>query len=150
MTNDVPAVSNSAVRLFATFGRFEFALKEAGFVRADHNRAAMPDWERFSKQERTDTLIAKIKGEGIAPELTMRPPQRQVVTQFGWGWREVQPADDAASFLRAIRQVRNNLFHGGKSGPDPRDDRLCDEAVACLFILLGANEGVAAAFNGLY
>lgn len=150
MTRTIPAASNAAVRLFATFARFEFALKEAGFVQADRHGSAMPDWKRFSSLEPTRLVVAKIRNDVLAPELTVRPPKRQVATSFGWEWRDVQATEDAASLVGAIRRVRNNLFHGGKSGPDPRDDLLCRESVACLLALLEVDDGVAAAFEGRY
>jgi len=135
MTRSAPAATEAAIRLFATFARFEFALKEAGFVRADRSGSALADWDRFTNLPRTEKIAAAIRHAAMAPELANRPPKRQVATGQSWEWQDVEAGDNANSLLRAIRRVRNNLFHGGKSGSDPRDDILCKEAVGCLLAL---------------
>lgn len=125
-------------------------MKEAGFVRADRNGVALPDWGRFEEEPKVATVVAGLVRDGLASEIVARPPRLQVATETGLGWQEVAASEAPAAILRSLRRVRNNLFHGGKSGPDPRDNLLCEEAVVCLLALLAADTGVEAAFDGRY
>jgi hypothetical protein len=148
--HEVPTPSDTATRLFAVFSRFEFALKESGFVYGDRNDVAHPDWKRFEAVPGVAEIAAQLVKEGRIPGLVGHPPRLQVATKGGWEWRDVEASAEAGRITAAVRRVRNNLFHGGKSGPDPRDDVLCDEAVACLLALVDAHNDVSAAFDGRY
>jgi len=104
---------------FVKFSRFECALKKVGFVKPGAHDSAIPAWGEFA-----DTLSGKLDtvtdADFIdAKSFLMRePPRRQVfVAPNGVGW-EANPRraneSDARYLLRLIRDVRNNLFHGGK------------------------------------
>ena len=150
MAVELPRASDAAVRLFACFSRFEFALKESGYVRADRHGAAQPDWDKFAALETLPATMEHLRISGGVAELFADPPKRQVAAGNHWTWAAAEPITDAVSFIRAIKQVRNNLFHGGKAGTNPRDDHLCDDAVACLIALLDLDPGVRNVFRGLY
>ena len=147
---ELPQSSAAAARLFATFSRFEFALKECGYVRADRYGGAQLDWNRFAAIEGLAALMQRLHDEGSVAELLKHPPRQQRAAGTHWEWADAPPITDAKAFLEAIKRVRNNLFHGGKAGADPRDDQLCKDAVACLVALLDLNPDVRLAFVGQY
>lgn len=104
------------VSFFATFSRFEYALKEAGMVRAGRNNAAMPDWEAVKSLLRDDDTTHVIDAAGILLEA---PPRRQVWLEEQLKWDRTGSAgartDDV---VESLKRVRNNLFHGGKWRPE--------------------------------
>ena len=46
----IPEASGAAVRLFACMSRFEFALKEAGYIAGQQGKPAKPDWTGFGQK----------------------------------------------------------------------------------------------------
>ncbi|WP_232917703.1 hypothetical protein [Pseudomonas viridiflava] len=105
-----------AFDFFYWFSRFEFCLKENGYLKFENpGQRAEPGWDRFvERHAETYVLTAE------AAELLAAPPDRQVV---GAGlvleWVPVGFQDcrsDLAKVVRAVKTVRNNLFHGGKHG----------------------------------
>lgn len=108
------------------FGRFEYALKAAGFA-VSRNGRANPDWPRFETMARG--FLGSLDGdenEAVA-YLLAEPPKTQVYRNGQLGWVETtQKADEErdAFLLRLVRTVRNNLFHGGKYPLGVTRDRL--------------------------
>jgi hypothetical protein len=147
---EIPASSAAAVRLFACMSRFEFALKEAGYVSGAEGRRASPNWTEFEKkaeQARAFTGLSQI--DAVKP-LFDGPPKKQLRSGMSFEWGDPMPVGNFAQFGLAMRQVRNNLFHGGKAGADPRDDMLCEAATAALVYLLTIDPDVRNAFEGNY
>ncbi|MCK0506516.1 MULTISPECIES: hypothetical protein [Aromatoleum] len=109
-------LSIRAFEFFYWFSRFEFALKENGYLRShDVGKKAEPGWDEF---------VAKWS-EGYSPsrnaiELLRAPPETQVVGENSQlTWRVTELSDyrsDLAKVVRLVKTVRNNLFHGGKHG----------------------------------
>lgn len=108
---------NLIVEFFVTFSRFECALKSSQFVSGDNERA-WPNWEQF---------VASIRpafDKNHSPELRNafdyilnHRPRIQMVqgNQLGWRDREFQTNEPEINRVGlSIRDVRNNLFHGGK------------------------------------
>ena len=152
MANDIPIpdASPAAVQLFACMARFEFALKECGFVAGEEGKRVSPGWGDFEAAAMRTPVLDRLATSGEARELLERPPRRQLRRGDGFVWGDPVPLHDARTLCGAVRQVRNNLFHGGKAGADPRDDALCDAAVAALRFLLEVDPSVRNAFLGLY
>jgi hypothetical protein len=125
---------------FAVFARFEFALKESGYVHGVAGRAS-PDWKRYKvdcklKMDTTDPLHAHIR------YLLAHPPQVQDVN-LKWSTVALKAATDEGKALEAIQRVRNNLFHGGKHpplSPPGRDEELVKASLAVLYACLEQNE----------
>ncbi len=139
---------------FLTFARFEFALKAAGFVTGDLQKAK-PDWPLFG----SSLDLAKVRQDpscaAAVDYLELHPPWRQVVTPDGLAW------DSTVGFttfelmdqvLELVRRVRNNLFHGGKfndevhSGPG-RNELLLRHSLAVLHRCLELSSPVAASYD---
>jgi hypothetical protein len=115
-------LSARAFEFFFWFSRFEFALKENGFLES-HTQgvAAKPGWDDFVVRWRDSYKLTH-----AARRLLVVPPDRQIV---GAGdlltWKPVG-LDDCTSELqkvvRLLKILRNNLFHGGKHGGAGWDD----------------------------
>lgn len=110
-----------AFDFFYWFSRFEFALKEARFLKSKVVGAkAEADWDNF---------IAKFRDEYLpspaAKALIDAKPQRQIVGAAELEFRDVgfnPGVSDLERVVRLAQTVRNNLFHGGKHGSDYWDE----------------------------
>lgn len=151
---DRAKLSESMVKFIATFLRFEFALKEAGFIPKDGG--ASVEWGRVTK-ELGQTFYTSIRDSGNAETIMRRPPKKQVSRNHKLEWKPQDPPANVHELLEAIRRVRNNLLHGGKSG-DPEDDpddqyrneKLITEAQWIVEQVLHKMEEVRIHFVGLY
>ena len=124
-----------AISFIAVFSRFEYALKAANYVDdkqqvrdADGNKRklAKPDWgkfaselgeERIRKSEKDDPQFRK-----AVYYLTTYPPNTQVVGDPRWVKKKAATGH-SRELLERVREVRNNLFHGGKEWPYPGTER---------------------------
>lgn len=120
---DVPSnLSNLAFDFFYWFSRFEFALKENGYLKSHvPGVKAEPGWQDF-----VDRWATQYKISTEAAHLLSSPPERQVVgAGDNLDWKPVGLTDcksDLAKVVRLIATVRNNLFHGGKHSAAGWDD----------------------------
>ena len=105
-------------RFFAVFSRAECALKRSGFLHTGSHGQAEPDWNRYSDNIASglaaidDTAFVEQKGY-----LLSHPPERQVPDGHDVKWApnpRRTDETDARYLLRVVRDVRNNLFHGGQ------------------------------------
>jgi hypothetical protein len=110
------------LNFFLTFSRFEYGLKNSGvFIRHPARPKgplpAEPDWDTFAVSLRT--VFDSTKSEELKEAcryLFESPPNKQVIVNGAPAW-ETPTRDQVTDFeflLRAVRIVRNNLFHGGK------------------------------------
>jgi hypothetical protein len=147
-------LSPHAITLLATFLRFEFALKEAGF--GPENGDAQVEWGRVTKQLGA-AFFARIKESGRADTLLHKPPKKQITRGHSLEWENKAPPETINDLLEAARRVRNNLVHGGKSGDpeydpdDPhRNEKLIREAQWVVEQALYELHDVRAYFEGRY
>lgn len=124
-----------AFLFFYKYSRFEFALKENGYLR-DRNPGspALPGWREFASARYAAYCLSP-----EAAELIGAAPKCQVVGANGClEWKDVDfrgfPGD-LGKVIRLLQTVRNNLFHGGKHGADGWDD----PARAAILLKLGAD-----------
>lgn len=111
-------LSGTAVKFIATFLRFEFALKEQCF--GPENGSAQVEWGRVSKELGLKFYV-RIQESGKAETIMHRPPKKQITRHHALNWQSQDPPVNVHELILAVRNVRNNLLHGGKSG-DPEDD----------------------------
>lgn len=108
-------LSRLAFEFFFWFSRFEFTLKESGFLKSRVNGAkAEPGWDDF-----VDEWHAAFVMTDEARRLLADPPDRQIVMNGLLQWRPVGLGDctsELAKVVRLVKTIRNNLFHGGKHG----------------------------------
>ncbi|WP_298221152.1 hypothetical protein [Flavobacterium sp.] len=112
------------IDFFITFSRFECALKASNFVNGDEDRVTA-NW---------DTFIANIRpdfNKNINAQLTQavdyliqQPPKIQMIDngQLGWRNRNFNDLQEINRLSLSIRDIRNNLFHGGKFNGNYQED----------------------------
>ncbi|WP_342244335.1 hypothetical protein [Pseudomonas sp. OTU5201] len=129
------SLTQKAFEFFFWFSRFEAALKESGFLKSDVEGAvAEPSWEKF-----VHAYAAKYTPTESGKKLLELAPERQIV---GVGkklaWRPVDTGNcrtELCKVVRMLKTLRNNVFHGGKSGgagwdqPD-RTETLLDNGIS--------------------
>lgn len=150
---DFPKSSEDKTRLFVGYSRFEFALKETGYLARDKDGVARANWARFAKEDCLGDVMQEALQNPDARELAAEPPETQVTDDCkSWRWepRMEKPVTTLFMFLVAAKGVRDNLFHGGKHGEDPRDDKLCRAAWHVLELCLKRHHEVRNAFEGKY
>ena len=118
---------SDVVKFFLIFSRFEYALKQAGFLKNDR---AKPDWDSFS--DKINDYLPSRKNEydefrNAIDYLNRCPPRIQIVKERNGkkllDWKRYKPQGNEACVLTEyIRRIRNNLFHGGKFPFDPEHD----------------------------
>ena len=130
------------LQFFVTFSRFEYALKRAGFIKRDGYSNVLPNWCRFA--ERLDAWLADITGTEFtkAKSYLLREPPLKLIFDKSGEIILCPPErrgneSDAEYLLRLVRDVRNNLFHGGKYPDGPVSDQARNSQLlqACLTIL---------------
>lgn len=111
-----------AFDFFYWFSRFEFALRENGYLTSSAVGAhAQPDWDRFVVARQDHYAPSQ-----AACALIEANPLRQIVGNNGILTFEEAPFPPNATELRRVvglaKTVRNNLFHGGEHGSENWDD----------------------------
>lgn len=110
------------------FLRFEFALKERGFCPVSGD--ALVEWGRVTK-ELGQAFFARVNKSPEAATVMQRPPKKQISINYCLDWKEQRPPTNIRELFEAVRRVRNNLVHGGKSDPehDPNDPQRNEKLV---------------------
>jgi hypothetical protein len=120
-----------ACEFFLLFSKYEFALKALGYVSNYTNSlAVMPNWEKFAKEKGAPLLNDPIPAVVAAKNWLLRNPAKRQESvakikkvdskdKTELAWIQHQPAIDpkdakAVDLFRMIKNVRNNLHHGGK------------------------------------
>ena len=112
-----------ALEFLAAFSRLEYALKVTKF-RCTGEGEAKANWTAFSAE--IDTLFRPNRHTGLLEAfnyLTDEPPTILAVQNGMLDWYDFNvPASSSPSdkAIRIIKQVRHNLFHGGKFAQDPK------------------------------
>lgn len=126
--DDIPDdLKRVAFDFFYWFSRFEFALKEARFLKSTEEGAkAEVSWDLFIEKHH-DAYHLTPAGQALIDA----KPQRQIVGDSELAFRDVgfnAGTSDLERVVRLANTVRNNLFHGGKHGSDYWDepDRMRD------------------------
>ena len=142
-----------ADRLFKVMMRLEFALKEIGFCRAANNQNTGVDWDRFANERLGTPFFNTIIEEGTLCVLVQSPPKHQTIDDQGnLAWKTVAAVSNIQELVGSIRRVRNNLFHGGKSGDPDRDrnEDLVADALRVIDAVLKNDDDLRMMFEGLY
>jgi hypothetical protein len=147
-------LSDSEANFIAIFLRFEFALKENGFCPNEGD--AMVQWYRVAT-ELGPAFFERICTSGNAETIMSRPPKKQVARNHMLEWSAQDRPANIHQLFEAVRRVRNNLVHGGKSGDpefdadDPqRNDKLIGEARWIIEQALCQMPTVKSSFEGFY
>jgi hypothetical protein len=111
-----------AFDFFYWFSRFEFALKENGYLKSTEVGAkAEPGWDSFIEKWKDH-----YSPSDEAQVLISESPKRQTVgpgSSLDWKAIDIKRLQsDLERVVALLKTVRNNLFHGGKHGGDHWDD----------------------------
>lgn len=136
--DDLQIAPELVCRFFASFARFEYAMKASGYGRADRFGNAVADWQAL-KAALGNAIESGLCGrtKETVEILLAEPPQVQKFIDGQAIFRAEPLSGDnlGAQAITAAKRVRNNLFHGGKhtphSSPD-RDSKLIEAALAVL------------------
>lgn len=130
-----------ALEFFATFSRFEFALKRGTYAAGYEGKRASPDWIRFAG-DLGDDFFTQMEAADAARIFFEAPPKRLTI-KVGGGVEFTDQAKLANTqmLLEAVGLVRNNLFHGEKIWVGERDEALIR---ASLFVLHSAYAAASA------
>ena len=105
------------IEFFITFSRFECALKASDFYNANNGKVTA-NWDTFVvsiRDEFNNERTNEIKN--AVDYLIQHPPRIQAIddTELVWNDRTFNQNEPLVNKLcLSIRDVRNNLFHGGK------------------------------------
>jgi hypothetical protein len=133
---------SDVLNFFLIFARFEYALKQSGFLKKDERAKA--NWECFADSINAELIcITDIYEFKIAAGyLKEFPPKIQIKyeengeTKLKWVCQK-PTGNEARVLTEYIKRVRNNLFHGGKAPFDPkRDILLINHTITILRYLL--------------
>lgn len=121
-----------ALEFFATFSRFEFALKRGNYAAGDEGKKASPDWIGFAG-DLGDDFFKQMEAADAAQIFFEAPPKRLTI-KVGGGveFTDQDKLTNTQMLLAAVGLVRNNLFHGEKIWVGDRDEALIR---ASLFVL---------------
>jgi len=132
---------DQTLRFFATFARFEFAMKQCGYLHwTDHGETAQACRERLGASLPAD-FFASVRDGRLAPTLIARPPKNL--------YDQAPPLTTTRQLLNAVWQVRNNLFHGNKMYPADRarDAALMQNALAVIDAIMQWKHDLSSAFH---
>jgi len=104
---------------FREFARFEYALKEAGYFYVGRYGEARTAWSRFQNEmaQRQDLFDCANRDPEIKYLIDLPPECRVVVKDGVFDWQPLPEIKNMRDLVKAVERVRNNLFHGDKSGP---------------------------------
>lgn len=145
------------IEFFMTFSRFEYGLKKSiTFANGDANKVDA-NWDGFVasikdqfKKEKTEELSEAVNF------ILSSPPMIQVLADGLLNWRPREFADKTPDIVKLclhIRDIRNNLFHGGKFTDNyqpetSRNYKLLHSALIIMNEWLLLDEGIQEHFLG--
>ncbi|ELC7203517.1 hypothetical protein RJO59_004686 [Enterobacter hormaechei] len=114
-------VLKKAFEFFYWFSRFEFCLKERGYLKSKQNGVrAEPGWKDFVKE--FESQYAQSKDAKFL--VSLKPLQQKVGKNELLVWEEINIDNDneLQQVVSTLKTIRNNLFHGGKHSVKGWDD----------------------------
>lgn len=110
---------------FATFARFEYAMKRAGYLKYEKpGTSAEAGWDAFAK-DLGAAFFDQCKSLPELEVLFVAPPRLlKVDTGAAVSWKKARAVNSAGDFFQVIKDIRNNLFHGEKQVHAERDGQL--------------------------
>lgn len=115
-------LKDTSFDFFYWYSRFEFVLKEHGFLKFEEAGArAEPSWEKFREKFKNQYVVTQ-----AGSKLLELHPKRQIVgtgRRLDWKPTGIDHCNtDLCRVIAMLSTIRNNLFHGGKSGDIEVDD----------------------------
>jgi hypothetical protein len=157
-------VKNTTFNFFVIFSRFEFALKEAGFINNNGEGGSVEaSWDKFIKKYKKQYVV-KHEFLNSFDYLTKNTtaPNKQVIQVIAedelkaiWRNQSIDPhAPELKKVIDSIKIVRNNLFHGGKYGhkswnDKERTQKLIEHSIIAIFSFIELDETIRYYFYDL-
>lgn len=127
-----------AFDFFKLFARYEFALKDIGYITPGRNNEPNPAWDYFANE--IGKALFATDQESVLDSIEYiltSPPKRQVVIEGIAQWQVVSNDDRSPQALFAhIRRIRNNLFHGAKFNGTWFDPQRSEKLIAYAHTIL--------------
>lgn len=152
----MPEDKERIFNFFALFSRWECALKRKFPIKGAHGDA-QADWNAFADEHSSELSTIGHPGYQEARKYLLERPPLRLMYQGVPPWqpnprREDKGENEARYFFRIIRDVRNNLFHGGKYQGGPmeelaRDRKLLDSAIAVLLACIDIDPDIRSTFE---
>jgi hypothetical protein len=154
MGYDLSFDKERVLHFLLVFSRFEYALKRAGFL-VKNKKDAEADWDCFVQSIRSTLRSAPTPDFADAcTYLREHPPSKQINSHGALDWQSIVIGDgesQEAFILRAVRVLRNNLFHGGKYPAGPRQDVARDHALLdASLVVLERSRSCTPEVNGFF
>lgn len=142
---------------FYVFARFDYALKqtEEFYKLSRIGNRIEADWISFAESLSLETLSTLITENPDVEILTNEPPKVEIEENGHKRWvamSSMNDMPDMKNLILSIKQVRNNLFHGGKFSngfPDggSRNEELVKAALVALRFLKTQNSDVSKIYD---
>ncbi len=128
-----PNMSRPAIQFFAMFSRIEYAMKRCDAYRTliinkkkPHRSWLQADWSKLATSSNIQNLWPQLEQDLNAQEIIKSPPRLLTLkgqsVEFG---DQPPPCTDVGEMFIAMKDVRNNLFHGEKgNASQPREVEL--------------------------
>lgn len=146
-----PKLGKLANEFTSTFGLFEFAMKKCGHYDVNPRTGEIQtSWSKFAKAnpQFDQAFFDKLKANKAANTVINAPPMKLREQGGKLVWTKPSDVTDMALLFRAVKHVRNNLFHGDKAEWNPsRDIPLIEAALEVLRLILAEAPKECAAFN---
>lgn len=142
-------IPEGAIDFIKFFMRMEFALKDSSYLKPNQVNAEV-HWDKFAKGL-TNKFFVHIKENDFAKTLISVPPSKQINNNSFLEWRKAEaPLQSTIDLFLAIRSLRNNLFHGGKSYDKyhDRNNELIKDAIKVMIEALKYSDEVRNSFEG--
>ena len=141
---EIPKMSDVAMEFFAMFARMEYALTRVPEFRRNNDGRVEPDWNAFVETAAIRGLFSTLRANPDANEIIDKPPkQRLFDDHLPWG-PQPPPCTCMKQVCRAMKNARNNLFHGEKGNAEqPREQALLKAGICIMNAMLEADNRVA-------
>ncbi|WP_148912667.1 hypothetical protein [Maritimibacter alkaliphilus] len=132
--------SEEMFEFFATFARFEYAMKRAKFLEDSRTKKQKKDGDTAEVNARANwntfatlvdkSLLSTVKKCSVCKVLIEDPAKRHRVTISGeknfdtLQWQDADAPQSVNDLFLQVRRIRNSLFHGEKSVHSNRDAEL--------------------------
>ena len=116
ISEQIPKSESIMFDFFITFARFECALKASKYLKTNRGYVEA-DWKKFSESI-SESFNSNFSGDikHAVDYILKNPPAKQVIKDDVLDWEEKQSTaeTDVEKLVFYIKNVRNNMFHGGK------------------------------------
>lgn len=120
-------------QFFATFSRFEWALGQEGNRFTKSGKQVGINWDKVG-QAFGKPFYDRVQADGAARRLIDDPPLKLInggILGLTFDNNQIE-CGDASAVFNALARIRNNLFHGWKTGIEADDRRHIADGLAVM------------------